>query len=89
MDWGNAIGRTKSIDAAGTVTEIGVDLHLEGDVKKTKKKITELAAPKDNHPLPTVSLVDFDYLLRVVLETPGMHMWSPDSDLATASARHK
>ncbi|EAU88705.1 glutamate-tRNA ligase [Coprinopsis cinerea okayama7 len=63
MDWGNAIVRTKSIDAAGTVTEIVVDLHLEGDVKKTKKKITWLAAPKDNHPLPTVSLVDFDYLI--------------------------
>jgi len=32
-------------------------------VKKTKKKITWLAAPSPEHTLPTVSLVDFDYLI--------------------------
>lgn len=63
MDWGNAIVRSKNVDASGVVTSITVDLHLEGDVKKTKKKITWLSAPTDSHPLPTVSLVDFDYLI--------------------------
>ncbi|TFK30031.1 glutamate-tRNA ligase [Coprinopsis marcescibilis] len=63
MDWGNAIVRSKTVDASGVVTGIVVDLHLEGDVKKTKKKITWLAAPTSEHPIPTVSLVDFDYLI--------------------------
>ena len=63
MDWGNAIVRSKNVDASGLVTSITVGLHLEGDVKKTKKKITWLSAPTGAHPLPTVSLVDFDYLI--------------------------
>lgn len=63
MDWGNAIVRSKDVDASGLVTSITVDLHLEGDVKKTKKKITWLSAPTDSNPLPTVTLVDFDYLI--------------------------
>jgi adenosine deaminase CECR1 len=33
------------------------------------------------------AMVDFDYLFQVVLETPGMHISSPDSNLATVEAR--
>lgn len=63
MDWGNAIVRSKTVDASGAVTAVTMDLNLAGDFKTTKKKITWLAAPSDEHPIPTVSLVDFDYLI--------------------------
>ncbi|KAK3944947.1 adenosine deaminase-related growth factor [Diplogelasinospora grovesii] len=35
------------------------------------------------------AMVDFDYLFQVVLETPGMHISSPDSNLATVEARRE
>ncbi|KAJ3540971.1 hypothetical protein NMY22_g4083 [Coprinellus aureogranulatus] len=63
MDWGNAIVRSKEVDASGTITSMTFDLHLEGDFKTTKKKITWLPASNPEHPLPTASLVDFDYLI--------------------------
>ncbi|KAJ3728456.1 glutamate-tRNA ligase [Lentinula raphanica] len=63
MDWGNAIVRSKSVDATGTVTSIEMDLHLEGDFKKTKKKITWLSQPTAEHPLVPVTLLDHDYLI--------------------------
>ena len=48
MDWGNAIIRTITRDAAtGRVTALAGDLHLEGDFKKTKKKLTWLSAYGD------------------------------------------
>ncbi|TFK76268.1 glutamate-tRNA ligase [Pluteus cervinus] len=63
MDWGNAIVRSKTVDASGHITAIEMDLHLEGDFRKTKKKITWLAQPTDEHPLFTVTLLDYDYLI--------------------------
>lgn len=63
MDWGNAIVRSKEADASGVITSITMDLNLEGDFRKTKKKITWLAQPTADHPLPSVALVDFDYLI--------------------------
>ena len=33
------------------------------------------------------AMVDFDYLLQVVMDTPGMHIAGPDSHLATAENR--
>jgi len=63
MDWGNAILRSKEVDASGVITSITMDLNLEGDFRKTKKKITWLAQPRYQHPLPSVTLVDFDYLI--------------------------
>ena len=63
MDWGNAIVRSKTVDAAGRVTAIEMDLNLEGDFRKTKKKITWLAQPTDTHPLVPVTLLDYDYLI--------------------------
>lgn len=45
MGWGNAIFRKLHWDAAsGAVTAIDADLHLEGDFKKTRLKLTWLAA---------------------------------------------
>ena len=43
-----------------TVTAIELELHLQGDVKKTSKKVTWLS--KDQELVP-VELVDFDYLI--------------------------
>lgn len=44
MDWGNTFIRKIHKDASGTVTSIDADLHLEGDFKSTKWKLTWLAA---------------------------------------------
>ncbi|KAF9454591.1 glutamate-tRNA ligase [Macrolepiota fuliginosa MF-IS2] len=63
MDWGNAIVRQKQVDASGKVLSLVMDLHLEGDFRKTKKKVTWLAEPTSAYPIPTVTLTDFDYLI--------------------------
>ncbi|TDL17735.1 glutamate-tRNA ligase [Rickenella mellea] len=61
MDWGNAIVRSREVDAStGIVTSVGMDLHLDGDVKKTQKKLTWLT--NDIPGLGRAILVDFDYL---------------------------
>lgn len=39
-----------------------LELHLQGDFKKTKKKVTWLA-PSDKAPLQPVVLLDYDYLI--------------------------
>ncbi len=41
MNWGNAIVR--KITGSNLITEIELELHLEGDVKKTEKKVTWLS----------------------------------------------
>lgn len=63
MDWGNAIVRSKILDSTGKVTAIEMDLHLEGDFRKTKKKITWLAQPTTEHVLIDATLLDHDYLI--------------------------
>ena len=68
MNWGNAIVRKIShsinplASPAGlkTVTSLELELHLDGDVKKTSKKVTWLAKEQD---LISVDLVDFDFLI--------------------------
>ncbi|KAF2200903.1 glutamyl-tRNA synthetase [Delitschia confertaspora ATCC 74209] len=68
MNWGNAIVRkiSHSINPfsspAGlkTVTGLELELHLQGDVKKTSKKVTWLSTDQN---LVPVELVDFDYLI--------------------------
>ena len=67
MNWGNAIVRKishsinpLSKDGFKTVTGLELELHLQGDVKKTSKKVTWLS--KDQELIP-IELVDFDYLI--------------------------
>jgi len=60
MDWGNAFIRTIHRDHAGKVTSIDGELHLEGDFKTTKKKLTWLA---DIPNLTPATLVEMDYLV--------------------------
>lgn len=43
-----------------TVSALELELHLQGDVKKTKKKVTWLSTDQE---LTPVELVDFDYLI--------------------------
>lgn len=62
MDWGNAIIKSKEGPTDG-ITSISADLHLAGDFKKTKKKITWLAESTSSHPLAEVTLLDYDYLI--------------------------
>ena len=64
MNWGNAFIRSINKGDSGDpnkVTGLSIELHLEGDVKKTKKKITWLAATEGNQ-IP-VDLVTFDHLI--------------------------
>lgn len=63
MDWGNAIIRTITKDAAGAITNIHADLHLAGDFKTTDKKITWLSQATPTHALARVRLLDYDYLI--------------------------
>ncbi|KAI9807192.1 MAG: hypothetical protein M1825_005910 [Sarcosagium campestre] len=75
MNWGNAFVRkitraprpadsTKSSDNKDVVivTELELELHLAGDVKKTDKKVTWLSTLGEPAPV-SVQLVDFDYLI--------------------------
>lgn len=59
MDWGNVIIEKVHKNADGIVTSLDAKLHLEGDFKKTEKKVTWLAAEKT----AKVELVDFDHLI--------------------------
>ena len=45
-----------------------MDLRLEDDFCKTKKRITWLAQPTTEHPLAGVTLLDCDYLIAKELE---------------------
>ncbi|KAF2235963.1 glutamyl-tRNA synthetase-like protein [Viridothelium virens] len=69
MNWGNAYVRkiTHSMNPLNLVksgpqpvSSLELELHLEGDFKTTKKKITWLSADQK---LVPVELVDFDYLI--------------------------
>ncbi|KAF7295474.1 Glutamate-tRNA ligase [Mycena indigotica] len=63
MDWGNAIVRSRTQDSDGNITSISMELHLEGDFRKTKKKITWLAQSSSTHTLAPIVLLDYDYLI--------------------------
>ena len=69
MNWGNAIVRKinyglldsiNPLSSTKTVTSIEMELHLQGDFKKTEKKITWLSTDQN---LVPVILCEFDYLL--------------------------
>ena len=64
MNWGNAyvrnISKSGAPDNPDYVTHVEFELHLQGDFKKTEKKITWLS---DLQCLVPVELVDFDHLI--------------------------
>jgi glutamyl-tRNA synthetase len=59
MNWGNAIVR--NIVGSNPVTSIELELHLDGDVKKTDKKVTWLSS--EGQTLVPAELKDFGYLI--------------------------
>ncbi|TAQ87270.1 hypothetical protein B7494_g4441 [Chlorociboria aeruginascens] len=59
MNWGNAIVR--KITGSNPITEIELELHLEGDVKKTDKKVTWLSTQGQD--LVPAEVYEFDYLI--------------------------
>ncbi|PIA91691.1 putative glutamate--tRNA ligase, cytoplasmic [Cercospora beticola] len=71
MNWGNAIVRKKKYtlnplnlvksEENKTVSELELELHLQGDVKKTSKKVTWLSTDQELVPLV---MYDFDYLIK-------------------------
>jgi len=63
MDWGNAFVTSKTSATPGVFSEIELNLHLEGDFKKTSKKVHWLSAPDEEHKLIPVTLIEYDYLI--------------------------
>lgn len=63
MDWGNAFVRSKQTTDSGKVSNLVLELHLEGDFKKTSKKVTWLSKPTAENPLIPVTLIEYDYLI--------------------------
>ncbi|RPA74549.1 glutamyl-tRNA synthetase [Ascobolus immersus RN42] len=51
MDWGNAFVTKVVKDEDGKVTDLALKLHLEGDFKKTKRKITWLSTAQETVPV--------------------------------------
>ncbi|KAI7237885.1 glutamyl-tRNA synthetase-like protein [Hortaea werneckii] len=63
MGWGNAFLRSIEKDeASGRVSALDMELHLDGDFKKTKKKITWLASVPGEEPV-ALELYAFDFLI--------------------------
>lgn len=60
MDWGNIIVSKVVKGDDGVVKSIEANLHLEGDFRKTSKKLTWLADTKDK---VEIDMVDFDHLI--------------------------
>jgi glutamyl-tRNA synthetase len=60
MNWGNAIVRDIARDGA-TVMGLPLELNVQGDFRKTKKKVTWIA--REGSSRVDAELWDFDYLL--------------------------
>ncbi|XP_026194438.1 glutamate--tRNA ligase, cytoplasmic [Cyclospora cayetanensis] len=67
MHWGNCIFEHLEKDANGKVTAIRGKLHLEGDFKKTKKKLNwvPILPPESERQLTPLILREFDHLITV------------------------
>jgi len=66
MDWGNAIVKKINWSADhSSVDSMDIVLHLEGDFKKTKKKVTWLSrvAASGDKSVVDVTFLDYDYLI--------------------------
>ncbi|TDL16680.1 Nucleotidylyl transferase [Rickenella mellea] len=55
-------GRSRATRKA--VSSLDMKLHLSGDVKTTDKKIAWLSVPSTPHTLPSVTLLDYDFLTK-------------------------
>jgi len=59
MGWGNCIIKSLTKDGQGNVTGITANLHLEGNVKKTKLKLTWISGTK----AVKLNLIELDHLI--------------------------
>ncbi|GAA5973550.1 hypothetical protein JCM11641_007114 [Rhodosporidiobolus odoratus] len=92
MDWGNSFVRSIERDeSTGKVQGLEVELNLEGDFKKTKKKVTWIASPdsdKGAEALIPVELVDYDYLItknKLEEEDSVEDLLNPKTEYRTAA----
>eukprot|EP01004_Peranema_trichophorum_P002852 NODE_187_length_3308_cov_64.205965_g108_i1.p1 GENE.NODE_187_length_3308_cov_64.205965_g108_i1~~NODE_187_length_3308_cov_64.205965_g108_i1.p1 ORF type:complete len:1014 (+),score=307.17 NODE_187_length_3308_cov_64.205965_g108_i1:393-3044(+) len=60
MDWGNAFVKTIEKKEDGTIKSLTLTLHLEGDFKTTKQKLSWIADTPANVP---IELYEFDHLI--------------------------
>jgi len=67
MDWGNCYAKKLHRDEEGNITKIEGELHLEGSVKDTKKKLTWVDA---NSPTVPVVMKEYDTLINVAKIPP-------------------
>lgn len=66
MHWGNCVFEKLEKDSDGKVKAIEGRLHLEGDFKKTKKKLNWVAMlPSDAEKLTPLVLREYDHLITV------------------------
>jgi glutamyl-tRNA synthetase len=82
MNWGNAFVR--KINGSNPVTDIELELHLEGDVKKTEKKVTWLST--EGQDLVKAELYEFDYLItkdKLEEEDDWENFLNPESCMKT------
>lgn len=80
MNWGNVIISKKNADGS-----MDAKLHLEGDFKKTKHKVTWLADTQEN---VEVDLVDFDHLIskdKLEENDSFEDFLTPDTEFHTAA----
>lgn len=69
MKWGNAFMQRISRGEGSAATGAEAELNLDGDFKKTEKKVTWLAATDD---LTPVKLIEYDVLVTVPRMEDGM-----------------
>jgi glutamyl-tRNA synthetase len=84
MDWGNAIVKSIIREDGGSVVRVEMQLHLEGDFKKTSKKLTWLSP--DPQTLIPVILCDYDYLItkkKLEEDDPFENFITPVSEFTT------
>jgi len=67
MDWGNCFAKKLHRDDDGNVIKIDGELHLEGSVKDTKKKLTWVDANSDTVP---VVMKEYDTLINIAKIPP-------------------
>eukprot|EP01138_Halocafeteria_seosinensis_P010021 gb/GECG01010234.1/.p1 GENE.gb/GECG01010234.1/~~gb/GECG01010234.1/.p1 ORF type:complete len:784 (+),score=108.32 gb/GECG01010234.1/:1-2352(+) len=60
MKWGNAIIRSIEKDSVGRLSKVKMELHLDGDFKKTEKKLTWVT---ETDQLVSCHLIEYDVLV--------------------------
>ncbi|CDJ69608.1 glutamyl-tRNA synthetase, putative [Eimeria necatrix] len=78
MHWGNCIFEGLERDSTGKVTAISAKLHLEGDFKKTKKKLNwvPMLPPSADVQLTPLVLREYDHLITVdKIENESEEAW--------------